>query len=278
MLEDVQQRHHLTCLGDQGPVLLLAHGFGCDQRMWRFMAPDLARDHRVVLFDCMGSGRSDARAWRPERYVSLDDHAQDVLEIIQSLSLGEHERVTFVGHSIGSSIGMLAAIARPQLFDALVMVAPNPCFINHPGYHGGFERQDILDLLDLMERNMLQWANFFAPVAMKNEDRPELRDELARSLCGGDPVIVRHMARLVFLSDVREHLCMLKVPSLILQCAEDAVAPAEVGAYLHDHLQGSVLKHMAATGHCPHMSHPEETLACVREYLGARQALQTEVA
>lgn len=265
MSKDVLSRHHVTILGDGGPVVVLAHGFGCDQRMWRFLAPDLARDHRVVLFDYVGSGHSDMSAWSPERYASLDDQARDVLEIVDALDAGP---VIFVGHSISSSIGLLAAIARPERFARLIMVAPNPCFINHPpDYVGGFDRPDIMELLELMERNMIGWANFFAPVAMKNEGRPELSDELRQSLCDGDPVIVRHFARQVFLSDVREHLPLLKVPSLILQCADDAVAPLTVGAYLHERLPRSTLRNMAATGHCPHMSHPGETLALIREDL-----------
>jgi sigma-B regulation protein RsbQ len=268
MSKVVLSRHHVTSQGAGQPVVVLAHGFGCDQRMWRFVAPDLARDHRVVLFDYVGCGRSDMSAWSPERYASLDDQARDVLEILDALDAGP---VVFVGHSISGSIGLLAAIARPERFTRLIMVGPNPCFINHPpDYMGGFDRQDVMELLELMERNMIGWANFFAPVAMKNEGRPELSAELLQSLCNGDPVIVRHFARQVFLSDVREHLPMLKVPASILQCADDAVAPLTIGQYLNERLAGSTLINMKATGHCPHMSHPEETIALIREELARR--------
>lgn len=269
MREAVGARHHVVSMGVGRPVIVLAHGFGCDQRMWRHVAPELASDHRVVLFDHVGAGRSDVSAWRPDRYASLSDYGRDVIEIIESLDCGP---VVYVGHSVSGSIGMLAAIARPDLFQHLVMLCPNPCFINDPPYEGGFERADVMDLLELMDRNMSAWANFFAPVAMKNEDRPELRQELQDSLCSGDPVIVRHFAQLVFLADVRAELPKLRVPSLILQGGDDSVAPLSVGDYLHAHLPQSTLLRMVAPGHCPHMSHPQETVALIREYLADRYA------
>lgn len=265
MSESVWVRHHVTDMGRGDKVLVLAHGFGCDQRVWRHVAPDLARDHRVILFDHVGCGRSDAASWRPERYGSLADYARDVIELIEAL---HSQPVVFVGHSVSSSIGMLAAIERPDLFARLGMLCPNPCFINEPpDYVGGFDRADIMDLLDLMDRNMIDWANFFAPVAMKNNDRPELSRELEQSLCAGDPVIVRHFAQLVFLADVRADLPLLRVPSLILQGADDSVAPLAVGDYMQAHLKQGTLRHMTAPGHCPHMSHPAETVALIREYL-----------
>jgi sigma-B regulation protein RsbQ len=239
------------------------------------VAADLARDHRVVLFDYMGCGRSDLSAWRAERYTSLSDHARDVIEILDALGLA---RVVMVGHSISGSIGMLAAIEQPERFEHLIMVGPNPCFINDPPHYvGGFERADVLDLLDLMDRNMVGWANFFAPVAMKNSDRPELVDELAQSLCASDPVITRHFAQLVFLSDVREALPRLRVPTLILQCADDSVAPLTVGEYLLARLPVATLRHMVATGHCPHMSHPQETVELIRDYLSSWQQAGLDV-
>jgi sigma-B regulation protein RsbQ len=265
MSEAVLARHHVTSMGQGDQVLVLAHGFGCDQRAWRAVAPDLARDHRVILFDLAGCGRADLAAWRPDSYASLADYARDVIEILDAMQLGP---VAFVGHSVSGSIGLLAAIARPDLFKCLVMVGPNPRFINDPPhYEGGFERADIMDLLDLMDRNMVGWANFFAPVAMKNPERPELSDELQQSLCAGDPAIVRHFAQVVFMSDVRADLPKLRVPCLIMQCNDDTVAPASVGDYLHAHMAQSTLVRMQATGHCPHMSHPQETIALIRAYL-----------
>jgi sigma-B regulation protein RsbQ len=264
-------RHHLTRHAPpggavrKGPLVVLAHGFGCDQSMWRLVATDLAQDHAVVSFDLMGAGQSDTSHWTPQRYETLHGHAQDFIELIEALNAGP---VVLVGHSVSSSIATLAAIDRPDLFARLIMIGPNPCFVNElPHYEGGFEQSDIMELLDLMDRNMIGWAHFFAPVAMKNEERPDLREELEHSICRGDAAVVRHFARVVFLSDLRDALPRLRVPSLILQCADDAVAPDSVGAYMHQRMMGSSLIQMAATGHCPHLSHPEETARLIREDL-----------
>jgi sigma-B regulation protein RsbQ len=247
------------------PVVVLAHGFGCDQHMWRFVAPGLAETHQVLLFDYMGCGASDTRHWRADRYTGLHDHARDLLAILDQQAVGP---VVFVGHSVSSSIGMLAAIERPQAFRRLILLAPNPCFVNHaPDYIGGFERQDVLELLDMMDRNMIGWASFFAPVAMKNDDRPHLHEELAQSICQGDPAIVRHFAKQVFLTDMRPHVPRVTVPTLVLQCSDDVVAPDAVGAYMVRHLPDGSLWKLRATGHCPHMSHPDEVLAALRKDL-----------
>jgi len=265
MSSDILQRHNVKVIGHGQPAVVLAHGFGCDQRMWRFIAPELARHHQVVLFDYMGCGQSDIRHWTPAHYQSLGDHARDLNEIIDALGLS---RVVLIGHSMSASIGVLACVARPELYQRLIQIGPNPCFINQGEYVGGFERADIMDLLDLMDRNMIGWANFFAPFAMKNDDRPELGDELKRSICQGEPDIVKQLARQVFMADVRAWLPKVSVPSVILQCADDTVAPPSVGDYLQQHLPDAVLHRLRATGHCPHMSHPEETLAVLMQDRG----------
>jgi len=268
--QDILRRHHLTRVGapgvvSTGPTVVMAHGFGCDQNMWRLVAPELALHHPIVTFDLMGCGQSDTHHWSPERYRGLGDHARDFIELVEALEVGP---VILVGHSISGSIGVLAAIERPDLFLRLIMIGPNPCFVNDPPhYEGGFDKADIMELLDLMDRNMIGWAQFFAPVAMKNEDRPELQEELASSICRGDATIVRHFAKMVFLSDVREALPHLTVPTLILQCKEDAVAPDSVGDYLHAQLAGSTLIKLEATGHLPHLSHPQETTEVLRRDL-----------
>lgn len=252
--------------------MLFAHGFGCDQNMWRLITPAFAADYQVVLFDYVGSGKSDLQAYNPERYGRLEGYAQDVLEICEALDL---QNVLFVGHSVSSMIGLLAAIQAPQRFERLILVGPSPCYLNDPPeYHGGFERDDILGLLDLMDRNYLGWANFLAPVIMKNEEYPALSQELEESFCSTDPVIARRFAEATFLSDYRGILAEATVPSLILQCAEDAIAPAEVGHYLHRHLPHSTLKLMQATGHCPHMSHPDETIQLIQDYLSAAHVIR----
>jgi sigma-B regulation protein RsbQ len=246
--------------------MLFAHGFGCDQAMWRYVAPAFEDDYRIVLFDYVGSGKSDWSAYDERRYASLEGYARDILEVVEAFDLRD---MILVGHSVSAIIGMLAAIQAPDRFQRLVMVGPSPCYVNDADYVGGFERKDIEGLLDLMEKNYIGWAQFLAPVIMKNGERPELAGELQASFCATDPRVTRQFARVTFLSDHRADLAKLATPSLILQCSEDAVAPEAVGSYLARKLRGSTLRQMAATGHCPHMSHPEETIALMKEYLAA---------
>lgn len=245
---------------------MFAHGFGCDQKMWRFLTPAFEQDYRIVAFDYVGSGQSDLGAWDPERYSTLNGYAQDVLEILAALDLHD---VIFVGHSVSSMVGVLAANREPERFSRLIMVGPSPRYINDTDYVGGFERADIEGLLDLMDRNYIGWASFLAPVVMKNEDRPELAGELNDSFCSTDPKITRSFAEATFFADNRADLAQLRVPALIMQCSEDAIAPIEVGNYLHRALPRSTLRMMKATGHCPHLSHPEETIEAIRSYLAA---------
>src|SRR5689334_18753837 len=245
--------------------MLLAHGFGCDQNMWRFMAPAFADDYRIVLFDYVGSGKSDVGAYDPERYASLDGYAQDVLDVIHALDL---DHVVFVGHSVSSMIGVLAANREPERFASLILIGPSPRYINdQPGYVGGFERADIAGLLETMDKNYVGWANNLAPAIMKNPDRPELGAELTESFCSTDPVIARRFAEATFFSDNRADLPRVKVPTLVLQCSDDIIAPTSVGEYMHRETPGSTYRLMKATGHCPHMSAPEETIALIQEYL-----------
>jgi sigma-B regulation protein RsbQ len=266
------RRHNVSFAGEGAITLLMAHGFGCDQHMWRFVAPELAKAHRVVLFDHIGCGRSDTSAWNPQRHGSLMGYAQDVIDLCDDLGL---QRVVFVGHSVSAMIGALASIARPGIFERLIMIGPSPRYLNDPasGYVGGFEPEDIEGLLDLMAQNMIGWANHLAPVVMQNPDRPELGAELAASFCSGDPAIGRQFARLVFTGDNRADLPRLRVPTLVMQCSQDVIAPDGVGDHVHAQVPGSRLVHLAATGHCPHMSHPDETLAVIRGYLGEPHSL-----
>lgn len=250
--------------------MLLAHGFGCDQNMWRFLTPAFENDYKIVLFDYVGSGKSDLNAYSIQRYSSLNGYVEDILEICEVLDLTD---TIFIGHSVSSMIGLLASIRAADRFSRLVLVTPSPCYINElPGYWGGFERSDIQELLDIMGKNDLGWTSFLAPMVMKNQDRPELTQELEASFCTMDPAIARRFAEVTFLSDSRSDLPQVTVPSLILQCSDDAIAPIEVGHYLHRHLAGSTLKVMKATGHCPHMSHPEESIHLIRDYLATAYA------
>ncbi|MFL5537708.1 MAG: alpha/beta fold hydrolase [Longimicrobiaceae bacterium] len=264
MADDVITRNNVRVSGRGTQPMLFAHGFGCDQNMWRFVAPAFEDDYRVVLFDYVGSGKSDLSAYDPQRYSTLDGYAQDVLDVVHALDLRD---VVFVGHSVSSMVGVLAANREPERFARLVMIGPSPRYVNDPPYVGGFERGDIEGLLDMMEHNYIGWAGFLAPAIMKNADRPELGAELTESFCSTDPVIARRFAEATFLSDNRDDLPRVAVPSLVLQCSDDMVAPGEVGEYVHRRTPGSTLRVMKATGHCPHMSHPEETIELMRDYL-----------
>jgi sigma-B regulation protein RsbQ len=261
---DVLARNHVKVFGSGTQPMLFAHGFGCDQNMWRYITPAFERDYRIVLFDFVGSGKSDLSAYDPVRYSTLDGYAQDVLDVCAALDLRD---VLFVGHSVSSMVGVVAAKREPERFSRIIMVSPSPRYLNDVGYIGGFERADVEGLLDLMDKNYIGWASFLAPLIMKNPERPELGAELEESFCSTDPKIARRFAEATFFSDNRADLPDVPVPSLILQCAEDAIAPVEVGHYIARHAPASTLRLMRATGHCPHMSHPEETIAAMREYL-----------
>ncbi|MER6522894.1 MULTISPECIES: alpha/beta hydrolase [unclassified Streptomyces] len=263
---DIRRRNNVTVTGRvDGPVLLLAHGFGCDQNMWRLVAPALAENYRLVLFDYVGSGHSDPSAWDEQRYSSLEGYARDVLEVCEELDL---RNVTFVGHSVSAMVGVLAAANAPERFSHLVMVAPSPRYIDEDGYRGGFAADDIDELLESLESNYLGWSAAMAPVIMGNADRPELGQELTTSFCATDPDMARVFARTTFLSDSREDLKTVSVPTLVLECEQDVIAPREVGAYVHAAIPGSRLVTLAATGHCPQLSAPQATASAISDFVG----------
>ena len=265
MQQDILVRNNVKILGRGTQPILFAHGFGCDQNMWRFVTPAFLDDYRVILFDYVGAGKSDLSAYNPERYSKLEGYVQDILDICQALDLS---RLLFVGHSVSSMVGLLSSIREPERFERLLLIGPSPCYINDPpDYIGGFSRADIEELLGVMEKNYIGWANFLAPVIMKNDDRPELSGELEESFCSTDPTIARRFAEATFFSDNRQDLTKVTIPSLIMQCSDDAIAPLSVGDYLAQHLPHSTLRVMRATGHCPHMSHPDETIQVIKEYL-----------
>jgi sigma-B regulation protein RsbQ len=252
----------------EGQPMMFAHGFGCDQNMWRFMAPSFADRFKVVLFDHVGCGRSDIGAYRVERYQTLLGYARDIVEIAEALDLRD---IIFVGHSVSSMMGILAAKMAPERFSQLILLVPSACYIDAaPDYIGGFSRADLEGLLDLMEKNFVGWASFLAPMVMKNDNRPELQKELATSFCAADPAIARRFAAVTFLSDHRADLTGVTQQTLVLQCSDDAIAPASAIEFIHRQIPGSTLRVLAATGHCPHMTHPEETTAAINDYLGAR--------
>ncbi|HEY6828831.1 MAG TPA: alpha/beta hydrolase [Gemmatimonadaceae bacterium] len=265
MPPDVLARNNVKVAGSGKQPMLFAHGFGCDQNMWRFVAPAFADDYKLVLFDYVGSGKSELSAYDADRYASLDGYARDVLDIVHALDLRD---VVFVGHSVSAMVGVLAANREPDRFARLVLIGPSPRYINDPpNYVGGFDRSDIEGLLETMDKNYIGWANYLAPAIMKNADRPELGAELTESFCSTDPVIARRFAEATFFSDNRTDLQQVRVPTLVLQCSEDIIAPNAVGEYVHREMSASTLRVMRATGHCPHMSAPEETVSLIREYL-----------
>jgi sigma-B regulation protein RsbQ len=253
--------------------MLFVHGLGCDQHMWRMVAPAFEARYQTVLLDLVGAGKSDLTAYDPERYSSLQAHADDILAVLRTLSL---RNIIYVGHSVSAMIGVLAAIREPDRFERLVLVSPSPCYINDKNYVGGFEQADIEELLDAMDENYLGWSGAVAPLIMGQPQRPELTKELENSFCSTEPTIARHFTRVTFLSDNRADLPRLHKPVLILQCAQDVIAPLVVGTYLHRQLSDSHLVIVDTSGHCPHLSVPQATIAAINQFLGAERTTSHE--
>lgn len=248
--------------------MIFAHGFGCDQNMWRFLAPRFQDRYRVVLFDHTGSGRSDLSAYDPARYATLDAYAEDLLAILDAV---EARETIVVGHSVSAMIGLLATIRRPRQFLAQLMVGPSPCYLNDGDYQGGFSRADIEELLATMDSNYLGWSSAMAPTIMGSPEQPELAEELTNSFCRTDPAIARQFAEVTFLSDLRPQLPQSTVPALILQCSDDLIAPRSVGDYMHAVLPDSELAIIDNVGHCPHLSAPHASVAAMERFLRARR-------
>jgi sigma-B regulation protein RsbQ len=260
----ILDRNNVKVSGEGDPPLVFAHGFGCDQSMWRFVAPSFADLHKIVLFDHVGAGRSDLAAFSTSKYATLQGYADDVIEIVETLSLRDS---VFVGHSVSAMIGALASIKAPNIFSKLVMVGPSPRYINDGSYVGGFTESQIEGLLEFLDANYLGWSAAMAPTIMGNSERPELSEELTNSFCRTDPEIAKHFARTTFMSDNREDLPKLTTPTLILQCSDDVIAPASVGNYVHRSIPNSQFVQLQASGHCPNLSAPEETAAAIRAFL-----------
>lgn len=261
---NVGLRNNVRTSGSGGSAILFAHGYGCDQTMWRHVAPAFEHTHRVVLFDHVGAGRSDLAAWDPGKYQTLQGYAEDVVEIGASLGLRD---AIFVGHSVSAMIGILAARLAPGMFARLVLVGPSPRYINDDGYVGGFEATEIDRLMALSDADFRDWSVQMASIAIGNAERSELVEELATSICRADPALARHFAHVTFSSDNRGDLAAVRAKVLILQCSNDAIAPESVGRYVHAQIGGSDFVQLRATGHCPHLSAPQETAAAIRAWL-----------
>lgn len=265
--ENILARNNVKIIDGDGPVLLYAHGFGCNQNMWDRVTPAFKSTHKQVLFDYVGSGESDMAAFDAVKYGNLNGYAQDALDICDALDL--RSGVTFVGHSVSCSVGILASIARPGLFNKLVLLGPNPCFVNHPpAYVGGFEIEDLEGLLALMEQNYIGWANYLAPVVSAKGEASAVTAELSDSFCSTDPTVAKVFARATFFSDNRADLCKVKVPCLILQHRTDTLAPMSVGEYVHAELVGSTLIVLDVQGHCAHMAEPLLVVEAMRDFVG----------
>jgi sigma-B regulation protein RsbQ len=263
-MTSVLTRNNVRLSGTGSAAMVFAHGFGCDQHMWRFVEPAFAGSFRTVLFDHVGAGHSDLSAYDSRRYSTLAGYAADVVELAREL---EVRGGVFVGHSVSAMIGVLASIEAPELFESLVLIGPSPRYINDGDYHGGFTAAQISELLQFLDVNYMGWSAAMAPAIMGNADRPELAEELTNSFCRTDPEIAKDFARVTFMSDNRTDLPMVPARSLVLQCSEDVIAPSAVGDYVHAHLPVSTLVRMRATGHCPNLSAPEETIAAIHDFL-----------
>ncbi|MGY3266358.1 alpha/beta fold hydrolase [Lysobacter sp. HA35] len=260
----VTDRHHVTAHGDGEPTLVFAHGFGCDQSMWRFVAPHYAERYRAVTYDLLGSGRSHLPSYDYDRHGSLQGHADDLVDVVRATANGP---VVFVGHSVSGMIGLLAGLKAPELFAAQIWLGPSPCYVNDGDYVGGFDRADIDSLLETLDSNYLGWASTMAPAIMGAPEQPQLAEELTNSFCRTDPEIAKHFARVTFLSDNRADLSKLQVPTLVLQCSDDIIAPVAVGEYLERTLPKGTMRIIRNVGHCPHLSAPAESIDAMDEFL-----------
>jgi sigma-B regulation protein RsbQ len=263
----VLKRNNVVVAGQGDTPMMFAHGFGCDQNMWRFVSPAFEENHKTVLFDHVGAGNSDLSAYSFTKYDTLEGYASDIVEIANELNI---KGGIFVGHSVSAVMGLIAANMSPDLFKTLILVGPSPSYINQDNYIGGFSREEIDELLESLNSNHLGWSMAMAPVIMGNPERKELGDELANSFCKTDPEIAKHFARTTFLTDKRDILQHTQIPVLILQCSNDVIAPIEVGHYMHQQIHNSELVIMKATGHCPNLSAPEETIAFINKFLYAQ--------
>lgn len=260
----ITSRNNVVVKGKGSQPIMFVHGFGCDQNMWRYVYPAFEKDYQIILFDHVGAGHSDLSAYVPGKYNNLRGYADDIIDIALELQLQD---IIFVGHSVSALIGIIASQKAPGLFKSLVLVGPSPCYINDGDYYGGFTRPQIDELLESLDNNHLGWSVAMAPVIMGNPERKELGEELSNSFCKTDPEIAKQFARTTFLSDERAIVSSVNIPTLILQCSEDVIAPQAVGEYMHRHIKDSKLVLMKATGHCPNLSAPEETTSEILQFL-----------
>jgi sigma-B regulation protein RsbQ len=263
-VNDILQRNNVIVKWKGEKVMLFAHGFGCDQNAWRRITDAFADDFKLILIDYVGAGKSDIEAYDKTKYSTLDGYINDILEICYELKVTD---AIFVGHSVSCMIGALASIKEPEVFKKLIFIGPSPCYINCDGYTGGFDKEDLDFLFEVMDDDYIKWSKAMAPKIMGDKHQPELGDELSDSFCSIDPEVAKAFAHVTFTSDNRADLPKIPVESLTLQCSEDIIAPMEVGEYIKANTPNNTLKILNATGHCPHMSAPEETIAAIRSFI-----------
>lgn len=261
---NVLKRNNVSVYGEGSTPIIFAHGFGCDQNTWRYVADAFKKDFKVILFDYVGAGKSDLTAFDAERYSSLKGFAQDVLEICDELNINN---AIFVGHSVSCMIGVLASLQQPSYFKQLILIGPSPRYINDVDYTGGMERADLEALFEVMDSNYLGWSAMLAPVIMGNPDQPHLGEDLTNSFCSTNPEMARNFARVTFLSDNRADLPKLQVESLTLQCSEDVITPTPVGQYILENTPNNQMVLLEARGHCPHLSAPQEVIRSIKDFI-----------
>ena len=264
MSKSVLQRNNVRQAGSGTTPMVFSHGFGCDQNMWRLVAPAFEADFMTVLFDHVGAGRSDIHAYDPNKYAALDGYADDVVELGRELRWKE---AVFVGHSVSAMIGVLASLKAPGMFSKLVLVGPSPRYIDDDDYFGGFSAGQINELLEGLADNHMGWSAAMAPAIMGNPDRTELGEELTNSFCRTDPEIALQFARATFFSDNRSDLPKVVAETLVLQCSDDIIASERVGEYVRDHIPGSRIVYLKASGHCPNLSAPAEVVEAIRSFV-----------
>ncbi|HSJ66411.1 MAG TPA: alpha/beta hydrolase [Anditalea sp.] len=264
MVKDIKVRNNINRLGSGNQTIMFAHGYGCDQNMWRFITPAFEAAYDIILFDHVGSGRSDEKEYRFDKYNTLKGYVDDIIEVCEDLGLKD---IIFVGHSVSSMIGALASAYRPDLFKQLIMIGPSPCYINDEDYYGGFSQQDIDELIDTLESNYLGWSSYITPVIVGNPEKPEFAEELKNSFCRMNPAIAKHFAKVTFLGDNRQDLPNVSTPSLIIQCHPDVIAPVKVGQYVSGKVQNGSYLQLEVTGHCPHLTAPQQTIEALKSYI-----------
>ncbi len=263
-VNNILKRNNVTITGKGDKVMLFAHGFGCDQNAWKRITGAFENDYKIILFDYIGAGKSDVTAYDKTKYGTLDGYASDILEICQELKVKD---AIFVGHSVSCMIGALASMRNPAIFNKLIFIGPSASYLNEEGYIGGFNQEDIDNILEVMDDDYIKWSKSMAPKIMGENQEPEIQEELTDLFCSTDADIAKDFARVTFLSDNRQDLPRIPVESLTLQCSEDIIAPLEVGQYIHENTPNNTLVILKATGHCPHMSEPEETIAAIKAFL-----------